>query len=74
MCKADGDTFGHIGKVQGHGCQRKTAAHAHEGEYEHSSEENGRNVRHQPSDFIPSGQTYIRQHNLFVARAYPLKR
>ena len=58
MCKADGDTACHLGEIQGHGRRRQTAAHAHEGEHEPPPEENGRDVRHQPPDFIPSCKTY----------------
>lgn len=57
MCKADGNTARHLGEIQGHGCQRQTVAHAYEREHEHPPEENGRDVWHQPSDFIPSGET-----------------
>ena len=67
MCKADGETARHIGEIQGHGCQRETVAYAHKGEHEPPPEENGRDVRHQPPDFIPSGTSYLRQHNMSFA-------
>lgn len=59
MYKADGNTARHIGKIQGHGYRGQAAAYAYEGEHEHSSEENGCDVRYQPSDFISSGKTLV---------------
>ena len=68
MCKADGDTARHLGEIQGHGCKRETAAHAYEREHEPPPQKDVGDVRHQPSGFIPSGTSYIRQHNMSFTR------
>ena len=52
----------------GHGCKRETAAHAYEREHEPPPQKDVGDVRHQPSGFIPSGTSYIRQHNMSFTR------
>ena len=66
MCAAKGDTVENRRKVQGYGQQRKTASDADQREHEQASEKDVRDVRHQPSDLIPSGEAYLRKHHLSV--------
>ena len=61
MCKADGDTARHLGEIQGHGCRREIAAHAYERKHEPPPQKDVGDVRHQPSDFIPSDPPLVRR-------------
>lgn len=66
MYPVDGDTAEYHWKIQGYGQRRETPSYADQREHEQTPEKDVRDVRHQPSNLIPSGKAHLRKHHLSV--------